>query len=459
MKLHKKSINISKKVQLIVCGQILLMALFFVNNYDLLGGIADTALKNRPGFLSPSIRNLNDISDFYHGEGFITPDQLTEAQLIYGLASATRITVSAPATGHKGDIEALGLGNVFAESSAGMKNDFLKKETTDRIYNYEEDYEQLFSEFIQIQFLNSLVPSLLSSIDTYGANYFLGNLLKFTTEASIPALNIGNEFIVIDIESIFGNTSDEISNGVASYFDITNYQSVYNVPALYNDFYTFSFENQNISPPDTTITQKFCNVVAGNLVLGTANNVVVDNAVVRIEKKEQQYNLKSGVLSVNADDSGEYIGCQADATFNHTGGINETKSLILGVDSGVTGTYNLDSGAALYAQTQVIGTNGIGSFNHNGGINTAKLMLMGLAENSEGTYILNVSHTKEEYELLTSSDQHDLNADQIILGKSGNAKFYHVQGTNKVSYSLLIGDDFLVTGSIYLMKVYLILTY
>ena len=445
MKLHKRSINISKKVQLIFCGQILLMALFFVNNYDLLGGIADTALMNRPGFLSPSIRNLNDISDFHQGEGFITPDQLTEAQLIYGLASADRIIGSATATGHKEEIEVLGLGNVFVEDSNIVEEFFNTAEAT----NVDEgECKVFFSEFKNNPFLNEFAAlfSVLTSnmSDNRSVNSpprtpkQIDEFTRRNEMPNTPPFDFINLFYYDLFYSSYGADTIDFNNQVISDFQekinpflATNYNtSVYNVPELYNDLYTIFYENQNISPQDAVITQKFCNVVVGNLLVGTENN-------------EQQYNLKSGVLIVNAD---AYIGYQADATFGHTGGTNETKSLILGVESGVTGTYNLDSGAALYAETQVIGTDGIGEFNHNGGINIAKLMLMGFAENSEGTYTLNVSHTKEEYDLLTQSDLHDLNVDQIIVGKSGNATFNHVQGTSKVSYSLFIGDDFFSDG-------------
>jgi fibronectin-binding autotransporter adhesin len=84
------------------------------------------------------------------------------------------------------------------------------------------------------------------------------------------------------------------------------------------------------------------------------------------------FNL-SGTGSLSVSDA-EYIGYDGTGTFIETNGtntINGTGGLVLGVDSGSTGTYTLSGGLlSVSGNYEVVGNSGAGSFNQSGGTNT-----------------------------------------------------------------------------------------
>src|SRR3990172_6093390 len=85
----------------------------------------------------------------------------------------------------------------------------------------------------------------------------------------------------------------------------------------------------------------------------------------------------------------EYIGYNGTGIFNQTGGVHTHNSsgLMLGYNTGSTGSYNLQDGSLLTG-VQYIGYNGIGNFNQSGGTHTSGTTYMGYFFGSIGNYNL-----------------------------------------------------------------------
>jgi len=88
----------------------------------------------------------------------------------------------------------------------------------------------------------------------------------------------------------------------------------------------------------------------------------------------------------------EYVGYSGEGIFNQTGGANtigKLGSLLVGNNSGSTGTYALSgTGSLSVGAFEVIGLNGSGMFTQSGGTNSAAVMNIGSATNSVGTYAI-----------------------------------------------------------------------
>ncbi len=132
-----------------------------------------------------------------------------------------------------------------------------------------------------------------------------------------------------------------------------------------------------------------------------------------------------GSLAVGGD---EYIGNFGSGAFTQTGGTNTTTgTLILGNNSGPTGTYNL-SGGSLSALSEFFGNPGTGTFTQSGGTNTVinNLYLGYFNAASSGTYNLSGG---------------SLSADFEAIGVNGTGAFIQTGGTHTVSDILILGDS------------------
>ena len=95
----------------------------------------------------------------------------------------------------------------------------------------------------------------------------------------------------------------------------------------------------------------------------------------------------------------EYIGYSDSGEFFHSAGTNKISTttgnnnsgLYLGYSQSVNGTYNLSGSAQLRSPDEFIGYSGIGTFNQSGGTNTIwwNSLILGSQSGSSGTYNLN----------------------------------------------------------------------
>jgi autotransporter-associated beta strand protein len=97
------------------------------------------------------------------------------------------------------------------------------------------------------------------------------------------------------------------------------------------------------------------------------------------------YTLSGGTL--NAPE--EYIAFQGTDAFAHSGGLNKTTYLYLGINSGMsTGKYDLSGTGVLTATYEYVGDGGIGIFTHSSGTNTTNCLYLGNRGEASGTYVL-----------------------------------------------------------------------
>jgi hypothetical protein len=102
--------------------------------------------------------------------------------------------------------------------------------------------------------------------------------------------------------------------------------------------------------------------------------------------------LSGGILSLPTPSAIESIGHTEAGIFNQSGGSNSISGsggqLVVGYNSGSSGTYNLSAGALTVALNEIIGHFGNGTFNHSGGSNTTANLYLANQPNSIGTYNL-----------------------------------------------------------------------
>jgi hypothetical protein len=143
----------------------------------------------------------------------------------------------------------------------------------------------------------------------------------------------------------------------------------------------------------------------------------------------------SGTLAAN---NNEQVGFSGVGNFNQSGGINTINSsyaLILGGNSGATGTYVLSgSGTLTGAANEYVGNNGIGSFNQTGGTNTTNELDVGYNVGAIGTYRLSGSGTLS-------------NPGYQYVGYFGTGTFIQTGGTNTVNHDLDVGARGGASGS------------
>jgi hypothetical protein len=124
---------------------------------------------------------------------------------------------------------------------------------------------------------------------------------------------------------------------------------------------------------------------------GGANNVATLD-LARLAGSTGTYVMTNGTLNVEDED----IGVASNGTFNQSGGLNavgsDFSSLIIGVNSGVTGTYNLTSTGSLtvggFNSYEFIGYSGTGIFNQTGGSNTTTTVLFIAYNSGSAAYTL-----------------------------------------------------------------------
>jgi T5SS/PEP-CTERM-associated repeat protein len=118
----------------------------------------------------------------------------------------------------------------------------------------------------------------------------------------------------------------------------------------------------------------------------------------------------------------EYIGVSGTGTFNHSGGTNRINAstvgqLILGVNAGSSGTYNLSGpfSTNLFSEsTEFIGYNGTATFNQTGGVHTViNDLYLGNGASGVGTYTISAGQT---------------NASNVFVGNAGTGTLT-IQGT------------------------------
>ncbi|MGD0515897.1 MAG: autotransporter-associated beta strand repeat-containing protein [Thermoguttaceae bacterium] len=166
------------------------------------------------------------------------------------------------------------------------------------------------------------------------------------------------------------------------------------VPTMSDDAYIVNGGTANI-----TLSGETCM----NLYLGGASSGTV--------------NMTAGGLS----DQDEYVGYSGTGTFTQSGGTNSISSYFyLGYNSGVSGTYNLNSTGQLIAPSEYIGYSSSGTFTQTGGTNTVTALYLGYYYSSSGTYKL--------------SGAGQLSAGNEYIGNSGTVTFTQDGGNNSASY-------------------------
>ncbi|MCK4341029.1 MAG: hypothetical protein KAY37_04820 [Phycisphaerae bacterium] len=144
-----------------------------------------------------------------------------------------------------------------------------------------------------------------------------------------------------------------------------------------------------------------------------------------------RYELSGGTLSVAR---WEIVGgWEGTGTFVHSGGINSVGTS-LGVGNGettATGTYELSATGELYAALEMIGVEGSGTFIQTGGTNTVTGvdgcgLLLGVEAGAEGRYEL-------------SGGTLSVSTYIVVGGWEGTGTFIHTGGTNTVTDDVSLG--------------------
>jgi autotransporter-associated beta strand protein len=142
------------------------------------------------------------------------------------------------------------------------------------------------------------------------------------------------------------------------------------------------------------------------------------------------YNLSSsGLLSAGY---AQYVGYSGTGTFTQSGGTNNisstyTANLVLGYNSGSSGTYSLSGRGQLLTDVENVAYYGTGTFTQSGGTNTINDALV-LGVYGNGTYNL-------------SSNGQLLLAGNAYLGEYGAATFTQSGGTNAIAGFLLLASN------------------
>jgi len=183
--------------------------------------------------------------------------------------------------------------------------------------------------------------------------------------------------------------------------------------------------------------------VAGNLVIADQSTSVSDAGT-------GAYTLNAGALSVSGN---ETIGYAGIGTFTHTAGTHAvTGSLILAdkrvftIGGGLlggdpvtitrigSGSYTLGPAATLtVAHDEIVGNAGAASFSQTGGDHRIDgSLFLGFAAGAQGAFTLTTPTRIAEGQLIVGGNE--------TVGNAGAGIFTHTGGTNKVAYSLIVGN-------------------
>ncbi len=142
--------------------------------------------------------------------------------------------------------------------------------------------------------------------------------------------------------------------------------------------------------------------------------------------------MNSGSLFVTNPAISELIGNASPGIFAQSGGTHSIATyLLLGNDSGISGSYVL-SGGSLWAPFVEVGNSGSGSFSLSAGTCSVSNEL-DIGINGNGSYTLNGSGL--------------LNAKQEVVGDTAAASFTQSGGTNTVSNSIVLSQNEGSSGS------------
>lgn len=225
----------------------------------------------------------------------------------------------------------------------------------------------------------------------------------------------------------------------------------------------YNLSGGNLSVQNNTIVGSFGNAVF-NQGPGTTpdlsgdndggSHTILENLILGDQTGSYgAYNFSGGELS----SVGTIVGLQGEGTFNQTGGKFETEwmdvgsagigtfnqsggsssvlyNLVMGRETGATGTYNLSGESFVTLQTWEthIGALGVGTFVQNGGTHTTGALVLGYNVGGYGTYDLNNG---------------SLTADYQRIGLEGMGTFTQTRGTNTVNNDLVIGQEMGSTGT------------
>lgn len=128
------------------------------------------------------------------------------------------------------------------------------------------------------------------------------------------------------------------------------------------------------------------------------------------------------------------VGGARAGRFDHSGGLHQAGSLVLGDTAAGNGSYTL-SGGTLASAGSVIGQAGIGSFVHSAGDHQATLLTLGGAAGGSGSYLLQGG---------------TLAAGTVRIGGAGSGSFVQQAGIHQVSQSLKIdaGGHYALQGGL-----------
>ncbi len=179
----------------------------------------------------------------------------------------------------------------------------------------------------------------------------------------------------------------------------------------------------------------------------------------------------SGMNGGNLNLYYQIVGYKGTGIFDHSGGNNSTKNetatlnLWLGNNPGTNGTYNLSGTGILRGISEIVGYSGIGTFNQNSGTNTIysytsssnKGLILGLNAGSKGTYnlsdtgYLNLTYGNtwgnetigssgvgifNEYSGINS-----LGGGTLYLGlNTGSSGTYNQSGGTNTAYTIILGN-------------------
>jgi hypothetical protein len=145
------------------------------------------------------------------------------------------------------------------------------------------------------------------------------------------------------------------------------------------------------------------------------------------------YNLSGNSTSLLTVLGQEIIGSSGTGTFTQSGGTHTTDLLMLGQQAAGRGTYNLSGGALEVTGVNVVGKEGFGEFFQNSG-STHKAQYLTIASEAGSTGIYNLNGGSLEV------------SQTVTVGKSGSGEFYQKSSSTHTTGSLAIGSENGSTG-------------
>ena len=435
MKLRKKSLNISKKVQLIICGQLLLIALVLVNNYDLFGVIGDPL--TAPGFLTPSSKVFSTIKNMSMDDGFLSPDKFDDEQLLYGLAPQSRQEYGAQTNT---DVPVylvyagLDSGELLIHNDANVVNIKESQDIKDFLASIEardiSQLDNLANSFFSNELASSVEPGLY--------NFYLEETFPYPIQLSPPSYYFSFQSRIIFFQDVFGISLN-------TYMNIPDI-SIPDFTIVLPDYNSFS-QNLPVLPSDLPVSYAWENNRYSSLI-GNEHSVfdgfnqneeglVGKNFYIGYEKKAE-FTLTSGYMkfynsdALGDDISSEYIATYDDAEFVHLGGVNLTNLLVLGYIEALSGTYTLHDGQ-LFAEYEVIGKQGNGNFLQEGGSNSFNSLYLAYDRSSTGKYIMENGFAQGY---------------NMTVGVDGIGEYTQQKGTMKIDYLMTVGQNLNSEGTV-----------